>query len=103
MLSKSLDKWIEETKEYSSFYYERYAAMFDDRACPDNTRKHYCDVAKSYWELYDVLIHIKKYGTPYNKEKCSACNHSVDHVKKILNTYKRYERWILQLKPNKPN
>jgi hypothetical protein len=103
MLSKSLDQWIQEAREYSRFYYERYANMFDDRGCPDNTRKHYCEVSQSYWKLYDVLIHIKRYGSPYNKDKCSACNHDKKHVQEIFATYQRYERWIKNLAPSKLN
>ena len=103
MLSKSLEQWIQEAQEYSSFYYERYAAAFDDRGCPDATRGYYGKVSQAYWNLYDVLVHIKKYGSPYNKDKCSACNHNKDHVKKIFETYQKYERWIKRLAPSKAN
>lgn len=97
-LSKSLDEWVVETEHYCSFYYERYAQSFGDRNCTNEMQRHYCNVAKNYWNLNYLLSHIKTYGTFFNDKKCIACqSKNPHHIQLLQATYQQYQKWINRL------
>jgi hypothetical protein len=103
MLSKTLEEWLAETQKYASFYYERYASSFEDKSCPESTRDYYCKVAKSHWNLKDLLAHIKNYGGIYTAHNCLACKTDPSHSRALLETYARYEKWIKNTPVSKRN
>lgn len=103
MLSKTLDEWLSECRNYSAFYYERYVSSLNDFNCPEETSTYYCMVAYSYWTLRDLLAHIKTYGSVEDKEKCSHCKRGDEgHTKPLQKTYVKYKKLIdmINKKPN---
>ena len=98
-LSKSLDEWLEETQKFSAVWYERYAQTFYERNCSDKIQRYYSTVTKNYYQLHELLSHIKTYGSITNSELCSACKYqNIQHIAGLMTTYHKYEKWIDRLR-----